>query len=291
MCLFFLFSPKSFDQPLNARCLALSLEIARNFGKGVAFTVGLVFVQPIFAAILGFGKATYDSTLFAAPMADSRVIDRRHLTGQHSYRSSEKTKLRPPLTSGRINMHHTGNGGQPLLAQFEAELQPGEKVLWAGRPNSQKMGRHALPKFVISMTIFVVVIVYMAFFKLPHFPQFPLLPWIVLCAGMLLLVGICALVFFGLRFYGRILVQTAYVVTDRRALILEGNPSRAMRSIGPELMGNLSLVEYPDGTGDLILERRAEHTTYLFHSIQDVRAVDALVRQVVANWTKSGLPM
>jgi hypothetical protein len=224
------------------------------------------------------------------PTAGSRVINRRHLTGQHSDRSSEKTKIRLPLTSGRIDMHHTGNGGQLLLAQFEAELQQGEKVLWAGHPNSRKMGRNALPKLLISMTIFVVVIVYVAFFKLAQFPQFPLLPWIVLGAGMLLLAGMCALVFFGLRFYGRILDQTAYVVTDRRALILEGNPSRAIRSIGPELMGNLSLVEYPDGTGDLILERRAEHTTYLFHSIQDARAVDALLRQIVATGTKTAFP-
>jgi hypothetical protein len=184
-------------------------------------------------------------------------------------------------------MHHTGNGGQPLLAQFETELQQGEKVLWAGRPNSRKMGRNALPKFVISMTIFVVAVVYLAFFKLPRFPQFPLLPWFVFCAGILLVVGVCALVFFGLRFYARILDRTAYVVTDRRALVIEGNPSRAIRSIGPELMGNLSLVEYPDGTGDLILERRAEHTTYLFHSIQDARAVHALVRQVMATALKT----
>ena len=187
-------------------------------------------------------------------------------------------------------MHHTGNGGQSLLAQIESELQQGEKVLWAGRPDSQKMGRKALPKFVISMTIFVAVIVYVAFFKLPQFPQLPFLPWIVLGSGMLLVAGICALVFFGLRFYARILDQTAYVVTDRRALIVEGNPSRAIRSIGPELMGNLSLVEYPDGTGDLILERRAEHTTYLFHAIKEARAVDALIRQMIATGTKSASP-
>ncbi len=41
----------------------IAYEIARNFGKGVAFSVGLVFVPTVFAAILGFGKATYDPTL------------------------------------------------------------------------------------------------------------------------------------------------------------------------------------------------------------------------------------
>ena len=163
-------------------------------------------------------------------------------------------------------------------------------MLWAGRPNSRKMGRNALPKLLISMTIFAVVIVYVAFFKLAQFPQLPLLPWIFVGSAMLLLTAMCALVFFGLRFYARILDQTAYVVTDRRALILEGNPSRAIRSIGPELMRNLSLVEHAGGTGDLVLERSAEHTTYLFHSIQDARAVDALLRQIVATGTKSVFP-
>ena len=70
-------------------------------------------------------------------------------------------------------------------------------MLWAGRPNSRKMGRNAVPKLLISITIFVVVIVYVAFFKLARFPQFPLLPWIVLGTGVLLLAGFCALVFFG----------------------------------------------------------------------------------------------
>jgi hypothetical protein len=190
-------------------------------------------------------------------------------------------------------MDQVGNAGQraqPLLARFEAELQKGENILWVGRPNSQKMARHVVPKFVITMTIFVVVIVYLAFFKLPRFPQFPLLPWIVLCAGLLLVVGICALVFFGLRFFGRMLDETAYVVTDRRALIVEGDPSRAIRSIGPERMGDLRLVEYPDGTGDLILETRANHMTYLFRAIKDARAVDTLVRQMIATATKSAEP-
>jgi uncharacterized protein DUF5684 len=36
----------------------IAYEIARNFGKGVAFTVGFIFVPPVLAAILGFGNAT-----------------------------------------------------------------------------------------------------------------------------------------------------------------------------------------------------------------------------------------
>lgn len=35
------------------------LGIARNFGKGVGFTLGLFFLSPIFFMILGFGDAQY----------------------------------------------------------------------------------------------------------------------------------------------------------------------------------------------------------------------------------------
>ena len=33
--------------------------ISKSFGKGVGFTLGLIFLGPIFWAILGFGSATY----------------------------------------------------------------------------------------------------------------------------------------------------------------------------------------------------------------------------------------
>lgn len=39
--------------------LILTMDIARNFGKGVGFGLGLFFLGPIFYAILGFGDAQY----------------------------------------------------------------------------------------------------------------------------------------------------------------------------------------------------------------------------------------
>ena len=35
-------------------------KLAKVFGKGIGFTVGLVLLQPIFIMILGFGSAEYD---------------------------------------------------------------------------------------------------------------------------------------------------------------------------------------------------------------------------------------
>ena len=40
--------------------VVLSMDIAKHFGKGPGFGVGLAFLGPIFYPILGFGGAEYD---------------------------------------------------------------------------------------------------------------------------------------------------------------------------------------------------------------------------------------
>ncbi len=35
------------------------IKLAKAFGKGTGFGIGLIFLNPIFMMILGFGKATY----------------------------------------------------------------------------------------------------------------------------------------------------------------------------------------------------------------------------------------
>jgi hypothetical protein len=39
--------------------IALSLSVARKFGKGTGFALGLTFLSPVFYPILGFGSARY----------------------------------------------------------------------------------------------------------------------------------------------------------------------------------------------------------------------------------------
>ena len=40
--------------------ITMSIRLAKAFGKGVGFTLGLIFLSGIFYLILGFGKAKYD---------------------------------------------------------------------------------------------------------------------------------------------------------------------------------------------------------------------------------------
>ena len=42
--------------------ILVSIEVAKAFGKGAGFGLGLVFLGPIFYPILGFGSAEYQGT-------------------------------------------------------------------------------------------------------------------------------------------------------------------------------------------------------------------------------------
>ena len=48
--------------------IILSIDLAKSFGKGVGFAVGLILLSIIFFPILGFGSATYQGPS-AAPKA------------------------------------------------------------------------------------------------------------------------------------------------------------------------------------------------------------------------------
>ncbi len=47
----------------------LHVDIARNFGKGIGFALGLIFLGCIFYPILGFGSAQYQGRARAQPGA------------------------------------------------------------------------------------------------------------------------------------------------------------------------------------------------------------------------------
>lgn len=39
--------------------IIISIDVAKAFGKGIGFALGLIFLSPIFYCILGFGSAQY----------------------------------------------------------------------------------------------------------------------------------------------------------------------------------------------------------------------------------------
>ena len=46
--------------------IIVALDLAKVFGRGTGFAIGLIFLSPIFAMILGFGEDMYQGTANAA---------------------------------------------------------------------------------------------------------------------------------------------------------------------------------------------------------------------------------
>jgi hypothetical protein len=49
--------------------IIVSLDLAKSFGKGAGFGIGLILLSPIFFPILGFGDAKYVGPAAGAPVA------------------------------------------------------------------------------------------------------------------------------------------------------------------------------------------------------------------------------
>ncbi len=59
---------------VNFFCLCyLAHGVSKNFGKGIAFTIGLALFPPVFWAILGFGDAKYLNPHEPAPMPNLKA--------------------------------------------------------------------------------------------------------------------------------------------------------------------------------------------------------------------------
>jgi hypothetical protein len=176
-----------------------------------------------------------------------------------------------------------------LQKRAQAELKPGEIVSWAGQPVP---GRYARGTgyawlFFIPWTGFALFwIAGAAGFKVPDFSSgrdfFPLfgVPFV--------LVGISGLS--SPLWMRRRAASVVYVVTNQRAFSIEGRRTLTVRSYLPAQLAAITRREYPDGTGDLVLQaqietlRRGGGTTreYGFIGVTDVKTVGRLLEDLGA---------
>ena len=180
-----------------------------------------------------------------------------------------------------------------LRRLVEEELNHGEKISWIGTPNPRRFALRSIPIviFAIPWTGFSVFwIVGASQFSMPPgeggglslvFGLFPLfgLPFVLIGLAMM------SAPFWMLRKAKR----TLYVVTSSRAILFDGGFSTAIRSFGPDQLGDLRRKQRWDGSGDLIFERKLSYdgeghrctTDVGFRAISDVKRVEDLVRQLV----------
>lgn len=176
-----------------------------------------------------------------------------------------------------------------LRALIEAELGDDEQITWIGAPRARQFAWNAMPAviFGIPWTAFAIFwTAGAAGYKLPDFQEgddfFPLfgIPLVLVGFGMLI----------SPYWWIRKARRTAYILTNKRAIIFEGGFLGTMiRTFGPDHLTDLRRVQRSDGSGDLILERKLSHsndsadmsTDRGFLAIPNVKAVEDLVRQLV----------
>ena len=189
---------------------------------------------------------------------------------------------------------YQNNLPRAVSSLVDAELEPGEQVIWAGQPVPARFARRNLGMvlFGIPWTAFALFwIAGASGFKIPDFSSptslFPLfgVPFV--------LVGCWLLSSPYWQF--RQARRTAYVITDRRAVVLSSGfwNSITVRSFEPFRLGDLRRIQNTDGTGDLVFERVVntsnrngnQSTDHGFLAIKDVKTVETLVRQLVTSRT------
>jgi hypothetical protein len=185
-----------------------------------------------------------------------------------------------------------------VLARVERELDQGEALLWWAQPDPRRMARQTLPIQIVGIVFTLMSL---------GFVVIPLGLALVsgLGAGILLglIFSVCSLPFVAIGiammsaplWARRAAGRTAYVLTDRRAIIFGGGLHSSTRSFSPQRLGDVERVDRSDGSGDLIFDRHVSHhhgsrrrhgshhvTPIGFLGITDVHQVDKLIRDLVA---------
>jgi hypothetical protein len=147
----------------------------------------------------------------------------------------------------RIDQTRAGDDPREIARQ---ELQPGEHLVWAGRP-----GPAAQPAWQLDRTslliaagpfLAAVFLLWQAVGSAGAWAAF-----LFLAAGILMLcIALSPLV--ALWRAVRRVRRTVYAITDRRLLVLPGGSRRALRAFPPEDLDDPEVRDRDDGRGDVI---------------------------------------
>src|SRR5262245_25640227 len=170
---------------------------------------------------------------------------------------------------------------------LNAQLDPGEGLLWSGAPNPGRMALSTLPAtvFGIPFTGFAAFWMYTAF-TMTSKPGSPPGPWMFfpLFGIPFLLIGLGMLTAPLWAFLAA--ARTLYAVTNKRAMIVSRVFSTSVRSYLHADIHDLQRVERGGGEGDVFFANRDIVTRsggvvrkrIGFLGIPDVRSVEQLIR-------------
>jgi hypothetical protein len=180
-------------------------------------------------------------------------------------------------------------------ARLKAELVPGERLLWAGRPRPQPVRFGCGYGVACLSTITLLVLggfslalaLHVIGLRVPP-PDNSFTAGLVMC-GLGVLVGLATVAsWFSQRKQREQAVHHLYALTDRRAIIWRpkfGSDGVEVFTYPRGVFGSLHRIEYPDGTGDVIFfrPRPEDDLSYIrptgFERVAEVRRVEELIRR------------
>lgn len=181
----------------------------------------------------------------------------------------------------------------PKLREIvQREIDHDERVVWSAMPKPKYFSGPALGAFLFAIPWTAFSVFWMAGaagFKVPQFNNgadlFPLfgIPFFLVGIGMLSSP---------LWSYRRSL-KTVYLITDRRAVTIDGGMSYTIRSYTGDKLTDIFRREHKDGTGDVIISRNSwrdsEGDRQLqelgFLRIKDAKSVESMLKEMAAPWT------
>ncbi len=179
------------------------------------------------------------------------------------------------------------------LALFKTELEPGERLLWAGesgrRVSSEGIGWvGALVWFLGCLAVCVVCTTVL--FSIPRFQSnegpVVFLGFVFGIVAFLILVGMIASALSKIGSRSDRARDSVYALTDRRAIFRHKMDGKAVRvvSLRRGQVGHIHRVESADGSGDVFFHLPEKQTGYIpttMDSVPDVRRVEDLARRVL----------
>jgi len=182
-----------------------------------------------------------------------------------------------------------------LRGKLENELQPGEITRWIGQPVPQFFTVESAPFVLFGIAWTVMLLSQLG-------RPLTLTLWQIWRTfnsqhrlDLNMLLSVSALTFFLLIGFGLMSLplqiwyfarNTVYLVTNQRAIVIEGSMFTMIRSYAPQQLQNFYSQRNPDGTGSIVLEmlfrpgHKPRRKEIGFLKIRHVREVEKLLEQL-----------
>lgn len=179
----------------------------------------------------------------------------------------------------------------------QRELDQDERVIWIAMPKPKYFSGPALGAFLFAIPWTAFSVFWMAGaagFKIPQFNNgadlFPLLgiPFFLIGIGMLS----------SPLWAYRNSLKTVYLITNRRAVTIDGGMSYTIRSYTADKLNDIFRREHKDGTGDVIICRNSwrdsdgdkQMQELGFLRINDARFVESLLKEMAERGAEQAQP-